>query len=79
MLFDRLKALLADHMLDPAGILRGDHGLHPKADQPAAEKLVPFIDHIRNLLSGIRQIDEALFGDSDVILFTEILHGNADA
>ena len=79
MLLDRLKALAADHMLDPAGVLGGNHGIHSETCQPAAEELVPFVDHVRNLFSGIREIDEAFLDDSDMILLPQILHGNADS
>ena len=36
------------------------------------------INHIRNLLTGFSKINISFRSDGDMVLLTEILHGNAD-
>ena len=73
------KALLADDMLDPAGVLRGSlsadaQGFHTPL--PVPEEL---IDHFRDLFSRGSQGNVAVFVHADMAAVAEILHGHADA
>ena len=79
MPFDRFKAFRADHMLDAAGVLCGDFRGNAEADEPVGEKLVPFIDHLRDGASAFRESDEAFLRHYDVLLFSQVFHGHADA
>ena len=45
--FQLLKALVADRMLDAAGVLFGGLGVHPRFGQPLREKAMAFIDLLR--------------------------------
>ena len=57
MLFDRLKTLCADDMLDAAGVLSGCLRIHSEPFQPGGEKRMALIDAVRDLFSGLGQSD----------------------
>ena len=78
MSFDRLKALRADHMFDPACVLRCDFRVNPQSLQPGREECVPFVDPVRDLLSGWGEGDIAFRGDRDIPVFAEFFHCHAD-
>ena len=79
MPFNRFKAFRADHMLDAAGVLCGGFRGNAEADEPVGEKLVSFINHFRDGPSAFRQGDEAFLRHHDVLLFSQVFHGHADA
>lgn len=79
MLLDCVKALAADYMLYPAGILSGDMAGNSEGGQPAGQKLVTLIDHLSNLTAGCGQGDKTGVVHSDMGFFAQIFHGYADA
>ena len=73
------KALLADDMLDPAGILGGSLSADAQGFQPLGQDPVALIDHFRDLFSSGSQGNVAVFVHADMAAVAEILHGHADA
>lgn len=78
MCLDRCKALSADDVLDTAGILCGNFRIDTEFGQTFCKKFVAFVDHFRNLATGIGQIDETGVRHRNLVLLTKILHGDAD-
>lgn len=79
IVLDGRKAFTADHMLDPAGVCGCRLRVHTKLHEAFGQELMPFIDHLRNLLSFLRQINKTGRSNGDQILFPQIFHGDADA
>lgn len=73
------EALLADDMLDPAGVLGGSLLIDSQRFQPLGQDPVALIDHFRDLFSGGGQGYVAVFIHADMAAVAEILHGHADA
>ena len=73
------KALLADDVLDPAGILGGSLSADAQGFQPLGQDPVALIDHFRDLFSSGSQGNVAVFVHADMAAVAEILHGHADA
>ena len=76
--FDGSKALFADNMLDPAGILGGNLRIDAQRHQQIGNQGVALIDFVGNCLTGRQQGDGALGADGDISVFPEVFHGNAD-
>lgn len=79
MLFDRRKTFRTDDMLDAAGVVVGDILRDAEIFQDLGDHLMPLIDHLRDRFSLIGKINVSGVGYSDLILFPQILHGDADA
>ena len=56
MALNRVKALLADDMLHPAGVLGSDFRVDPKAGQPVGQQLVALINHLGDFTSRFGQV-----------------------
>ena len=79
MRLDGGKALCADHMLDAAGVLRGDRRIDPEAGQPLRQQAVALVNALGDLLPGRKQRDKAARVHGDIAVFAQVAHGDADA
>ena len=79
MLPDFLKALLADHMFDAAGVGGGGFPIDPQKDQPVGQQGVPLIHPLRDFPALVRQQQEIPVGHLHIAVFPQLLHGHADA
>ena len=79
MLLDSGKTLWTDDMLDTACIGGCSFRINTQTDQPGGQKFMSLINHICNLLSGFGKINISFWSDSDMVLFTKVLHSNTDA
>ena len=61
-LFQCLKALLTDYVLDPAGIMNRCFFLDSQYHQPGRDQLMTFIYLIGNLMSVLCQTDISVVG-----------------
>ena len=76
---DPVKGAGADNVLDPAGVLLRDVGLHAQRfDQKLLDQRVPLINFPRRLQPLVRQFDEAAFVHRNIILLFQNPHCPAD-
>ena len=66
-------------MLDAAGILSSNSGIHTDGSQPVRKKCVTFIDFLCNFPPLIQQGDVAFLVHFNIFPIAEILHSYADA
>ena len=73
MLFHRLKAFLADDMLDLTGILGGCFFGYAETHQIRSQKLVPLVDHLRDGTTLVREMDEPGIRHGNMFFLPEII------
>ena len=74
---DRLKGLLAQVVLDLAGVLPGGLRAHAQAGQQLGKKLVPFVHALGDLPSRLQQYDHPRLIQRDISAFPQALGGIA--
>ena len=79
MLFDCLKTLRTDDVLDAAGVVVGDVLRDAEIFQNLGDHLMPLVDHLRDRSPLIGKINVSGVSHSDLIPFPQMLHGDADA
>ena len=79
MLPDGFEALLAQIVLEFAGVFPGGLGVHAESDQHRGQELVPLVHAFCDRRSLVRQGDETVAAHGDVAVFTQPLRGVADA
>ena len=73
------KALLADDVLNSAGIFGGYLGVDPQHDQKIGNQGMALINLVGDGLSCGEQRDGAFGADGDISVLPEVFHGYADA
>lgn len=79
MALNRIKTLGTDIVFNPARVLGGGLFIDAEGNQPGGEQFVALVDGFGDLPAAVAQVDIALFGDSDIVVFTQIFHSDADA
>ena len=72
------KGLVADVVLDLAGVFLRHLGVHPQSDEEAGQSVVPVQHTGGNGHAGVRQGDEPLPVHGDIAVFPQPLGGVAD-
>ena len=78
MFFDGFKADGTNDMFDAAGILQSGVRGDAQRYKPVGQDLMPFVDHIGNGHAAVSQINIAFGSYSNVVLFTQVFHGDTD-
>ena len=79
MVLDGPEAFGADHMFNAACILHCCLFIHAKVHEPLGKHGVAFIHGLGDFFSYAAEGDMALVIHEDITVFTQILHGHADA
>ena len=82
-LFDELadlsEGLVAQVMLDLAGVLRGHFGRDPQQREQPGETFVTVVDPAGNGHAAFIERDQSFGIHGDIAVFPQLLHGDADA
>ena len=78
VVFQSVKALFADYVLDAAGIFHGSFFGNSQFHQTGGDELMAFVDHFGDCSAGIGQINKSGLCHCDMIFLTEIFHSDAD-